>query len=72
MVLGGTEAMESLSLLACGLATSSNRAKAEILAALYGRPNLNLVRANATAQFSPDVLSLTISNSRAHLFILLL
>ena len=29
----GTEAMESLSLLACGLATSSNRAKAEILAA---------------------------------------
>ena len=45
----GTEAMESLSLLASRLATSSNRAKAEVLAALYGRLNLNLVRANATA-----------------------
>ncbi|KAL5515416.1 hypothetical protein EMCRGX_G000577 [Ephydatia muelleri] len=45
----GTEAMESFSLLASRLATSSNRAKAEVLAALYGRLNLNLVRANATA-----------------------
>ena len=68
----GTEAMESLSLLASCLATSANRAKAEVLAALHGRLNINLVRANATAPFSPDVLSLTISNSRAHLFILLL
>ena len=48
----GTEAMESFSLLASRLATSSNRAKAEVLAALYGRLNLNLVRANAT-----DILS---------------
>ena len=42
----GTEAMESFSLLASRLATtcSSNRAKAEVLAALYGRLNLNLVR----------------------------
>ena len=54
----GTEAMESFSLLASRLATSSNRAKAEVLAALYGRLNLNLVRANAT-----DVLSLTVSKS---------
>eukprot|EP00731_Ephydatia_muelleri_P003056 Em0001g3056a len=41
----GTEAMESFSLLASRLATSSNRAKAMVLAALYGRLNLNLVRA---------------------------
>ena len=66
----GTEAMESFSLLASRLATSSNRAKAE---ALYGRLNLNLVRANATAILSlSDVLSLTITNSRVHLFISLL
>ena len=68
----GTETMESFSLLASRLATSSNRAKAEILhvAALYGRLNLNL---EPTPQpSSPDVLSLTISNSRVHLFILLL
>ena len=39
----GTEAIESLSLLASHLATSSNRAKAEVLAALHGRLNLNLV-----------------------------
>ena len=31
---------------------TSNRAKAEVLAALYGRLNLNLVRANATAILS--------------------
>ncbi|KAL5470685.1 hypothetical protein EMCRGX_G028690 [Ephydatia muelleri] len=37
----GTEAMKSFSLLASRLATSSNRAKAEVLAALYGRLNLN-------------------------------
>eukprot|EP00731_Ephydatia_muelleri_P021549 Em0014g140a len=53
-----TEAMESFSLLASRLATSSNRAKAEVLAALYGRLNLNLVRANVTAilfrRFVPD------------------
>ena len=48
----GTEAMESFSLLASRLATSSNRAKAEVLAALYGRLNLILVRANATAILS--------------------
>ena len=50
----GTEGMESFSLLASRLATCSNRAKAEVLAALYGRLNLNLVRvrANATAILS--------------------
>eukprot|EP00731_Ephydatia_muelleri_P008696 Em0004g1034a len=37
-----TEAMESFSLLASRLATSSNRAKAEVLAALYRMLNLNL------------------------------
>eukprot|EP00731_Ephydatia_muelleri_P033215 Em0026g35a len=34
------------------LVYGSNRAKAEVLAALYGRLNLNLVRANATAILS--------------------
>ena len=48
----GTEAMESFSLLASRLATSFNRAKAEILAALYSRLNLSLVQANATAILS--------------------
>ena len=48
----GTEAMESFSLLASRLATSSNRAKADVLAALYGRLNLNLVRADAIAILS--------------------
>ena len=42
----GTEAMESFSYLASHLATS------KVLAALYGRLNLNLVRANATAILS--------------------
>ena len=67
----GTEAMESFSLPASRLATSSNRAKAEVLAALYRRLNLNLVRANATAILS-RCFSLTITYSRVHLFILLL
>ena len=48
----GTGAMESVSLPASRLATSSNRAKAEVVAELYGRLNLNLVRANATAILS--------------------
>eukprot|EP00731_Ephydatia_muelleri_P025603 Em0017g686a len=34
------------------MSVSSNRAKAEVLAALYGRLNLNLVRANTTAILS--------------------
>ena len=44
--------MESLALLASRLATSSNRAKAVVLAELYGRLNLCLVRANAVAILS--------------------
>ena len=48
----GTEAMESLALLASSYVTCSNRAKAVILADLYGRPNLSLVRANAVAILS--------------------
>ena len=64
--------MESFSLLASCLATSSNRAKAEVLAALYGRLNLNLVIDPMLQPSSPDVLSLTIRNNRVLLFILLL
>ena len=47
-----TKAMESLAHLASRLATSSNRAKAVVLAELYGRLNLCLVRANAVAILS--------------------
>ena len=46
------EAMESLSCLASRLATSSNKAKAAVLNSLYGRLNLNIVKANATAMLS--------------------
>ena len=46
------EAMESLSRLASCLATSSNKARAAVLNSLYGRLNLNLVKANATAMLS--------------------
>ena len=63
-----SEAIEAFSLLASHLATSSNRAKAEVLAALYGRLNLNLVRANATVILSRCF----VRNTRVHLFILLL
>ena len=48
----GTEAMESLALMASRLATSSNMAKAVVLADLYGRLNLCLVIANAVAILS--------------------
>ena len=46
--------MESLALLdlASRLVTSSNRAKAVVLAELYGRLNLSSVRANAVAILS--------------------
>ncbi|KAL5481568.1 hypothetical protein EMCRGX_G021759 [Ephydatia muelleri] len=45
----GAKAIESLSRLASCLATSFNKAKAVVLIVLYGRLNLNLVRANTTA-----------------------
>ena len=45
----GAEAIESLLRLASRLATSSNKANAAVLNSLYGRLNLNLVKANATA-----------------------
>ena len=48
----GAEAMESLSCLASCLATSSNKAKVAVLNSLYGRLNLNLVKASATAMLS--------------------
>ena len=50
--------MESLAHLASRLDTSSNRAKAGVLAELYGSLNLCLVRGNAVAIlsrcFAPD------------------
>ena len=48
----GAEAMKSLSRLASHLATSSNKARTVVLNSLYGRLNLNLVKANATAMLS--------------------
>ena len=48
----GAEAIESLLHLASRLATSSNKARAAVLNSLYGRLNLNLVKANATAILS--------------------
>eukprot|EP00731_Ephydatia_muelleri_P016021 Em0009g445a len=45
----GAKAIESLLRLASCLATSFNKAKAVVLIVLYGRLNLNLVRANTTA-----------------------
>ena len=48
----GAGAMESLLHLASRLATSSSKAKAAVLSSLYGRLNLNLVKANATAMLS--------------------
>ena len=48
----GAEAKESLSHLASRLETSSNKAKVAVLNSLYGRLNLNLVKANATAVLS--------------------
>ena len=38
--------------LAFRLATSSNKARAAVLNSLYGKLNLNLVKANATAMLS--------------------
>ena len=52
----GTETMGSFSLLASRLATSSKRAKAEVLTALYGRLNLNFFRANTTVILSRCVV----------------
>ena len=71
MVLGGQKQWSHFLFWPLALQTSTNRAKAEVLAALYGRLNLNLVRANATAILS-DVLSLTSTYSRVHLITLLL
>ena len=48
----GAESMESLSCLASRLATSSNKAKVAVPNSLYGRLNLNLVKANVTAMLS--------------------
>ena len=42
----GKEALETFSMLASRLATSSSRPKSRVLSELYGRLNLHLVRAN--------------------------
>ena len=46
------EAMESFSSLASRLAITSSRPKSAVLSVLYGRLNLNLVRANVKAIMS--------------------
>eukprot|EP00731_Ephydatia_muelleri_P022330 Em0014g921a len=48
----GKEAMESFSSLASRLAITSSRPKSAVLSELYGRLNLNLVRANVRAIMS--------------------
>ena len=48
----GKEAMESFSSLASRLAITSSRPKSAVLSELYGRLNLNLVRANMRAIMS--------------------
>eukprot|EP00731_Ephydatia_muelleri_P037436 Em0470g2a len=48
----GKEAMESFSSLASRLAITSSRPKSAVLSELYGRLNLNLVRANVRAVMS--------------------
>eukprot|EP00731_Ephydatia_muelleri_P004934 Em0002g1110a len=50
----GKEAMESFSSLASRLAITSSRPKSAVLSELYGRLNLNLVRANFVAQKRAD------------------
>ena len=45
----GKEALETFSMLASRLATSSSRPKSRVLSELYGRLNLHLVRANVRA-----------------------
>ena len=48
----GKEAMKSFSSLASHLAITSSRPKSAVLSELYGRLNLNLVRANVRAIMS--------------------
>eukprot|EP00731_Ephydatia_muelleri_P010788 Em0005g1374a len=54
----GKEAMESFSSLASRLAITSSRPKSAVLSELYGRLNLNLVRANAQLSLSRGGLGL--------------
>ncbi|KAL5503406.1 hypothetical protein EMCRGX_G010350 [Ephydatia muelleri] len=54
----GKEAMESFSSLASRLAITSSRPKSAVLSELYGRLNLNLVRANAQLGLSYGGLGL--------------
>ena len=51
----GNEAVDTFSQLASRLATLTCRPKSAVLRDIYGRLNLHLVRANATAISSPDV-----------------
>ena len=52
----GMEAMDSFKMLASrdGVAIRKHQAKRSQLCMLYGRLNLNLVRANATARWIPS------------------
>ena len=70
MVLGGQKQRSLCHFWPLALRLAPTGAKAKVLAALYGRLNLNLVRANATAILSRCFVSLAISNNRVHLFLL--
>ena len=53
----GNEAVEAFSQLASRLATLTYRPKSAVLRDIYGRLNLHLVRANATAILSRCILN---------------
>ena len=72
----GKEAMESFSSLASRLAITSPRPKSAVLSELYGRLNLNLVRANMRAimsrycpqdYFCPIIVSCINNNNNKYL-----
>ena len=64
----GKEAMESFSSLASRLAITSSRPKSAVLSELYGRLNLNLVRANMRADIALKIISEVIF-SFGHVFV---
>ena len=64
----GKEAMESFSSLASRLAITSSRPKSAVLSELYGRLNLNLVRANMRADIALKIIS-EVLFSFGHVFV---
>ena len=64
----GKEAMESFSSLASRLAITSSRPKSAVLSELYGRLNLNLVRANMRAIMALKITSEVLC-SFGHVFV---